>query len=26
LAIEQPGVVDVEEHESGKVLLQLEVS
>jgi hypothetical protein len=26
LTIEQPGVVDVEEHESGKVLLQLEVS
>lgn len=25
LTIEQPGVVDVEDHESGKVLLQLEV-
>jgi hypothetical protein len=25
LVIDQPGVVDVEEHESGKVLLQLEV-
>ncbi|HET6653896.1 MAG TPA: hypothetical protein VFH10_14740 [Nocardioides sp.] len=25
LKIEQPGVVDVEEHDSGKVLLQLEV-
>ena len=25
LRIEQPGVVDVEEHESGKILLQLEV-
>jgi len=26
LTIEQPGIVDVEEHESGKVLLQLQVS
>jgi hypothetical protein len=26
VTIEQPGVVDIEEHDSGKVLLQLEVS
>ena len=26
LTIEQPGVVEVEEHDSGKVLLQLQVS